>query len=190
MTKLPNSPIMSFYTSSSSTAGDPPSDSFLQPLELSPTRVITSRKTRSKEAVLRLLLTQSTVLRSFDIEQKDLIPVDRWVTLSLSFAWLTLICHILSLPRPCDPNGTPIPLDQLTTYNESHDWTRNVFCWCSLGNGGINQPVRVFSVESKGDICLGCSLWLPHGLRGCSYFGACFCISFWCTLSLKHSLVP
>ena len=77
MTKLPNSPIMSFYTSSSSTAGDPPSDSFLQPLELSPTRVITSRKTRSKEAVLRLLLTQSTVLWSFDIDQKDLIPVDR-----------------------------------------------------------------------------------------------------------------
>ncbi|PCH39498.1 hypothetical protein WOLCODRAFT_21633, partial [Wolfiporia cocos MD-104 SS10] len=50
---------------------------------------------------------------------------------------------------------------------------RAISCFCSLHNGGIDIPVKIFAPiagEHHGDPCLGCVHWKLRGKAGCSYF--------------------
>ena len=77
MSMQSDSPLTPLSTSSCGATGHPTSNTLSQLFETSPTRTTTPKKSRSEGAVLKLLLTQSAVLLSFDGERKGLVPVDR-----------------------------------------------------------------------------------------------------------------
>ena len=77
MSMQSDSPLTPLSTSSCGATGNRTSNALSQMFETSPTRTTTPKKSRGEGAVLKLLLTQSAVLLSFDGERKGLVPVER-----------------------------------------------------------------------------------------------------------------